>query len=172
VTFVTVGNATQPFDRLLQAVERLAREGGLPEPIVVQSGHNPGFVSRVCVVHPFLKMEEFEEHVASATLVIGHAGAGTVVHALAAGRMPVLMPRRARYGEHVDDHQADFVRRLASERRVVPAWEPADLAAAVMTARAAHTTFSARTGPLVSVVARAIDDLIASHAMGRGRGRA
>ena len=172
MTFVTVGNATQPFGRLLEAVERLAVAGALPEPVVVQSGHNARFASRACVVHPFLKMEEFEERVGAATLVIGHAGAGTIVHALAAGRMPVVMPRRAKYGELIDDHQADFVRRLVSERRVVAAWEPADLAAAIVIARAARPATSPRTAPLVSVVAREIDALIAAGARGRGRRRA
>jgi UDP-N-acetylglucosamine transferase subunit ALG13 len=172
VTFVTVGNATQPFARLLEAVERLAVAGALPGPVVVQSGHNPGFVSRVCVVRPFLNMDEFEARVASATLVIGHAGAGTIVHALAAGRTPVVMPRRAMYGELIDDHQADFVRRLANERRVIPAWEPADLAAAAMIARATHTGSPVRAAPLVSIVAREIDELIASRAAARGGSRA
>lgn len=172
MTFVTVGNATQPFARLLEAVDRLALAGALPEPVVVQSGHNPGFVSRVCVVRPFLKMEDFEARVASATLVIGHAGAGTIVHALAARRMPVVMPRRAMYGELIDDHQADFVRWLASEGRVIPAWEPADLAAAIVIARAAHPGSAPRMAPLVSVVAREIDDLIASRDGARGRSSA
>lgn len=168
MTFVTVGNATQPFGRLLEAVERLAIAGALPEPVVVQSGHNPAFVSRACVVHPFLKMEEFEERVAAATLVIGHAGAGTIVHALAAGRMPVVMPRRAMYGELIDDHQAQFVRRLARERRVIPAWEAADLGDAVTIARGRHTEPAVGT-PLVSVVARAMDEVIAARVAARAR---
>jgi UDP-N-acetylglucosamine transferase subunit ALG13 len=168
VTFVTVGNATQPFGRLLEAVERLAIAGALPEPVVVQSGHNPAFVSRVCLVHPFLKMEEFEERVAAATLVIGHAGAGTVVHALATGRIPVVMARRALYGEHIDDHQAEFVRRLASERRVIAAWEAADLGPAVTLARTCHTGPPVRMATLVSVVAREIDEVIASRVVARG----
>lgn len=169
MTFVTVGNATQPFARLLEAVDRLALAGALPEPVVVQSGHNPGFVSRVCVVRPFLKMEDFEARVASATLVIGHAGAGTIVHALAARRMPVVMPRRAMYGELIDDHQADFVRWLASEGRVIPAWEPADLGAAATLARAVRAGSTLGAAPLVSAVAREIDELIASRAVRRGR---
>jgi UDP-N-acetylglucosamine transferase subunit ALG13 len=169
VTFVTVGNAMQPFGRLLEAVDRLAIAGALPEPVIVQSGHNPAFVSRACLVHPFLKMEEFEERVAAATLVIGHAGAGTIVHALATGRMPVVMPRRAMYGELIDDHQAQFVRRLASEGRVIAAWEAGDLGDAVTIARSRHTAPAARTASLVSVVAREMDEVMASRAAARGR---
>jgi UDP-N-acetylglucosamine transferase subunit ALG13 len=172
VTFVTVGNATQPFARLLDAVERLAIAGALPAPVVVQSGHNPRFVSRVCVVRPFLKMEEFEARVASATLIIAHAGAGTLVHALAAGRRPVVMPRRSMYGEHVDDHQAALVQRLAAEGRVIPAWEPADLGPAAEAACSTDTAASRPTPLLVAVVAREIDDLIAARGAAGGRLRA
>jgi UDP-N-acetylglucosamine transferase subunit ALG13 len=169
VTFVTVGNATQPFPRLLGAVEALAASGVLPGPVVVQSGNNPRFVSRVCVVRPFLQMEEFEHHVATARLVIGHAGAGTVVHALATGRTPVVMPRRAIYGELIDDHQVELVRRLAAEGRVVPAWEPADLAGAVALARGPSREQVAGTRSLVAVVSRQIEELVASRTRGRGR---
>jgi UDP-N-acetylglucosamine transferase subunit ALG13 len=163
VTFVTVGNATDGFRRLLDAVERLAGQGGLPAPIVVQSGHNPAFVSRHGAVRPFLPMDEFEEHVRRARLVISHAGAGTVLHALAAGRTPVLMPRRARYGELVDDHQAEFVEHLARLGRVIVAWEPADLPAAVREALArvpAPSPAPAGAG-LIQVVSRCLDEVLA-----------
>jgi exopolysaccharide biosynthesis glucuronosyltransferase PssE len=169
VTFVTVGNATQPFARLLEAVETLAACGGLPAPVIVQSGNNPRFASRVCLVRPFLRMEEFEQHIASADLIIGHAGAGTVVHALAAGRTPVVMPRRARHGEHVDDHQVEFVRRLAAEGRVFPAWEPGELVGAVALALVRRLEPVAVTRSLVAVVSRQIDELVAARAAGRGR---
>jgi UDP-N-acetylglucosamine transferase subunit ALG13 len=162
VTFVTVGNATDGFRRLLDAVESLAAAGGLPAPLVIQSGNNPGFASRHGVVRPFLPMEEFEDHVRRARLVIGHAGAGTVLHALAAGRIPVVMPRRARYGELVDDHQAEFVEHLARAGRVIAAWEPADLPAAI---REALGRAGDRGGPpgegLVRVVSRCLDEVLA-----------
>jgi UDP-N-acetylglucosamine transferase subunit ALG13 len=160
MTFVTVGNATQPFRRLLEAVERLARDGALPQPIVVQSGHTTGFRSRICDVRPFLKMEDFEAYVARAAVVIGHAGAGTIVHALARGRRPVVMPRRAQHGEHVDDHQAEFARRLAETGRIFVAWEAVDLSKAVEAAlRQADGARLTESG-LVGVVRRQIEELI------------
>jgi UDP-N-acetylglucosamine transferase subunit ALG13 len=162
VTFVTVGNATDGFRRLLDAVERLAADGGLPTPLVIQSGNNPAFVSRHGLVRAFLPMEEFEEHIGRARLVIAHAGAGTVLHALAVGRVPVVMPRRARYGELVDDHQAEFVEHLARAGRVIAAWEPADLPAAIREAlgRAGDGPRRSDEG-LVQVVSRCLDEVLA-----------
>ena len=162
MTFVTVGNATEPFRRLLEAVEALAGADLLPAPVVIQSGNNPGFVSATATTRSFFSMDEFEAHVRRARLVVAHAGAGTVLHALAAGKVPVVMPRRAKYGEHIDDHQAEFVEHLAKLDRVIPAWEPADLPAAMQRA----LSQSSRPGPgetrdLVRIVGECLQELLA-----------
>lgn len=126
-TFVSVGNATQPFDRLLEAILRLP---SLPQPVIVQHGHTrfdaPGFDARA-----FLGMAEFGELLASADLLILHAGAGSVIHAVRAGKIPVVMPRRKGNGEIVDDHQVEFGRALADTGKVVLAEGPDQLVCAV-----------------------------------------
>ena len=43
-----------------------------------------------------------------ADVVITHAGVGTVLTALEAGVLPVVVPRSGARGEHVDDHQAQI----------------------------------------------------------------
>lgn len=47
-----------------------------------------------------------------ADVVIGHAGTGTALAALSAGKVPVLAPRSVEHGEHVDAHQQDLARFL------------------------------------------------------------
>ncbi|MGH6838766.1 MAG: glycosyltransferase, partial [Methylocella sp.] len=115
-TFVSVGNAYQPFTRLIHAVTSIARK--LPQPVVVQHGHTP-FDSVDCRGVAFLDMRAFESAVSEAEVVVLHAGAGSVIHALSAGKAPVVMARRAEFGEHVDDHQVEFARELARIGRVV-----------------------------------------------------
>jgi len=162
MTFVTVGNSTEGLRRLLDAVDKLAGEGLLPRPIVIQSGHNPGFVSPHAVVRAFMPMEEFEDHVRRARLVISHAGAGTILHAMAARKVPVVMPRRIKYGEVVDDHQTEFVECLARAGRVIPAWEPADLPEAVRTALSRASEPSPRPADgLVRVVSACLEEFLA-----------
>ena len=127
-TFVSVGNATQPFSRLLDAVAAIA--GDLPQPVFVQSGHTP-FRADGCENVPFLDMNEFQSLVGRSKLLIMHAGAGSVITAVRAGKVPAVMPRSVRYGEHVDDHQVEFARELRRAGRIVVADEPADLLSAV-----------------------------------------
>jgi beta-1,4-N-acetylglucosaminyltransferase len=135
-TFVTIGNATQPFQRLLEVVTSLADTW--PQPVVVQHGNSP-FKSTHCVSRAFLEMSEFAEMVENARLLIMHAGAGSVLHALRLGKTPVVMPRRAVYREMIDDHQVEFSRALASQGLVILADEVNDMPGAVRVALASST---------------------------------
>jgi UDP-N-acetylglucosamine--N-acetylmuramyl-(pentapeptide) pyrophosphoryl-undecaprenol N-acetylglucosamine transferase len=55
---------------------------------------------------------ELVEAIATADVVISHAGTGAALTALEAGRCPVLVPRLRRHGEHVDDHQVQIAAEL------------------------------------------------------------
>jgi len=55
--------------------------------------------------HKALPAEALKREVAAADVVIAHAGCGSAVTALEAGKMPVLVPRSAERGENIDDHQ-------------------------------------------------------------------
>lgn len=166
---VTVGNATQPFRRLLEAVERLAGEGAFAgEEVLMQSGHDGGFEPRHARRVPFLGPREFAEAVAAASVVICHAGAGTLWHVFGAGKVPVVMPRRRRYGEHLDD-QLELVRALVAEGRVEAALEPDELPGAIAAAR--RRSAEALPSPptrMLTLVERALVEL-APPAGGRRR---
>lgn len=49
--------------------------------------------------------EELHEAMRQADVVVSHAGTGVALAALEAGKCPILIPRRGRMAEHVDDHQ-------------------------------------------------------------------
>ena len=66
----------------------------------------------------------------SASVVVVHGGSGCIYQALNLGLRPLVIPRLARYREHVDDHQLQLPSRLASEGRVV-LWPPGETAGEV-----------------------------------------
>lgn len=122
---VTIGTS-DPFDRLLAAVARLPAG----EEVVAQCGNStvrPG--NARCV--DFLAFDELTALVAEARVVVMHAGAGSVLTALAAGRRPIAVPRLRRYGEAVDDHQVEFGRSLAAAGLVTMVEDPDDLPRAI-----------------------------------------
>lgn len=131
-TFVSVGNATQPFTRLLEAVCQLAPQ--LPQPVFVQFGSAQLFACPHCTGVAFMEMGEFALRVDAAELLILHAGAGSVIHAVRAGKIPVVMPRRADKGEHVDDHQIEFALELEKTGKIIVAHDAATLAQAAVSA--------------------------------------
>ena len=131
MVFVTVGNATGGFRRLLDAVDRLAGEGFFNgEPVLVQSGNNPDFAPRHCEARAFLAIEEFRARLHEATLVICHGGA-TQLEVVRRGKIPVVMPRRRKYREIVNDHQLQLARLLAERRLASLAMEVEDLPHAI-----------------------------------------
>lgn len=131
-TFVSVGNATQPFTRLVRAVAAI--QDSLPQPVFVQFGVVPQSDRASLEGCDFLEMDEFERRIVRAELLILHAGAGSVIHAIRAGKVPVVMARSAGLGEHVDDHQQHFAAALQSAGKVVVAEGPSSLAAATQEA--------------------------------------
>ena len=157
---VAVGNATQGFRRLLDSVEQMANNGLFEgEAVVIQSGNNHDFRSSNCKQVAFLTMEEFVRTVNEASLVICHGGAGTLYHAFRASKVPVVMPRRRKYGEHVDD-QLELVRVLAGEGRIIPAYEPIDLPQAIAAARSRIVQSAVPHIPrMLKLVERAIHEL-------------
>lgn len=155
-TFVTVGNARQPFSRLLEAVVAVADV--LPGPVLVQRGHTLFDGSGVEVVD-FIAMDRFSELVAQADVLIMHAGAGSVIHAVRAGKVPVVMPRSAHYGEHVDDHQHEFARELEKTGKVVLAHDAATIVSAARLALQRQQMQAAqapREAAMVGMVRRAL----------------
>jgi len=115
-TFVSIGNGKQYFSRLLNAVEACADL--LPQPVLVQCGHTP-FVSKKLDVIDFVSMDDFIRYVHNAEMLILHAGAGSVLHAINAGKHPILMPRSKKFDEIVNEHQVSLASTLHDAEKAI-----------------------------------------------------
>lgn len=125
--FVTVGTHEQPFDRLIEAVDLLKEAGWIQDDVVMQTGactYAPCF----CVWRRMFSYDEMQKYMNEARLIITHGGPASFMMALQRGKMPIVVPRQARYGEHVNNHQVEFVRRLADHMgMIIPVYEMEDL---------------------------------------------
>lgn len=160
MVFVTVGTATQEFRRLLETVDSLAGDGKFQgEDVFMQTGRS-GFVPRYCKYTQLLSVDEFQEWLKRANVIICHGGC-TQLEIVRMGKVPIVMPRLKRYGEHVNDHQLQLVEALAAEGRVIHAHGPEDLLRAIAEARQGN--MDAAPPPrsqMVSLVATAIAELM------------
>jgi UDP-N-acetylglucosamine transferase subunit ALG13 len=122
--FVTVG-AQMPFDRLVHAVDAWALARGRGD-VLAQIGPSespPSFVRHV----RFLDPARFEAAFAEASLIVAHAGTGSILSALERGKPIVVMPRRAALRETRNDHQVATARRFASLGKIPVAWDEHEL---------------------------------------------
>jgi UDP-N-acetylglucosamine transferase subunit ALG13 len=123
--FVTIGTG-EPFDRLVQAAGRLPGD----EELLIQRGDSSVEPARGSCAD-FMPFDELVAHIRRARVVVMHAGAGSVLAALAEGKLPLVVPRRRCFGEAVDDHQLWFARHLARAGLVRLVEDPDRLAEAL-----------------------------------------
>lgn len=121
--FVTVGLEQRPFDRFLKAVDQGIERRIFPLETLVQRGHSNHIPER-CPSVPFLPYDEMVDALKSSDVVIAHAGVGTLLQCLHQKKIPILYPRRARLGEHVDDHQIMFAQVIEARKRALVAYDP------------------------------------------------
>ena len=160
MVFVTVGNAMQGFLRFLKGVDALAEKNFFNEEVFMQTGNNSGFLPKHCMYKSFVSMDEFQQYMERASLIICHGGC-TQLQAVRMGKTPIVMPRRKKYGEHVNDHQVQLVQALASERLIVPAYDVEDLPAAVTEARKLNfATSSVQPSHMTELVEAAMKELV------------
>lgn len=124
---VSVGTQL-PFDRLVRAVDAWAVARGRRDVLAqVGAGAPPTTGAWVRALPP----AEFRARLAEADVVVAHAGVGVALSALGAGKPLVIVPRRARLGEHRNEHQLATARRLAAWPGIRVVEDEADLAAAL-----------------------------------------
>lgn len=121
--FATAGTQL-PFDRFVEALDRIAPD--LAEPLVVQA--LPGsYVPRNFDLRPMLSRDEFDRCVSGCSLMVAHAGIGSVVEALRLSKPVVVFPRKAALGEHRNDHQMATARRFGKLGYAYVAYDADDL---------------------------------------------
>jgi UDP-N-acetylglucosamine transferase subunit ALG13 len=99
-----------------------------------------------------------------ASAVVTHGGPTSIVEARRHGHIPIVVPRRHRNGEAVDDHQARFSARLAQLQQVVLPADADDLArsldAALSAPRAERLDDAADVARTVAHFAELVDPLL------------
>jgi UDP-N-acetylglucosamine--N-acetylmuramyl-(pentapeptide) pyrophosphoryl-undecaprenol N-acetylglucosamine transferase len=99
-----------PFVSLVQRIQQIVPEG---VEILWQVGTDFPPARRPSGARDLISVREVREWVDSADVVVAHAGVGSALTVLQHGRTPVLVPRSASRGEHVDEHQQLIARELA-----------------------------------------------------------
>lgn len=124
---VTVGMQLA-FDRLIRAVDEIAPD--LDVPIIAQTGKGT-YKARNIRTMESIAPSEFDGMIRDTSLIVAHAGIGTVLTAQRFRKPILLFPRRAALGEHRNDHQLATVAQLKGRPGVIVAEAEADLRAGI-----------------------------------------
>lgn len=130
--FVTVGTHEQPFDRLIKCIDRIAEEKIVSDMIVVQRGFSC-YIPRFCDYSDFFSYRDMIRNVENARIVITHRGPSSFMEALERNKIPIVVPRRKKFGEHINDHQVDFVRKFSEKyKNIITAESDGDIRKSIL----------------------------------------
>jgi UDP-N-acetylglucosamine transferase subunit ALG13 len=116
---VTVGSTQFPFLRMNTLVEGLARANATKELIIFQYGHTkPDTMPASVHTHSFISHRSLMDHMRKARIIICHGGPATIYQALSVGKIPWVLPRTKRLGEHLTDHQVEYSRFMARQHLI------------------------------------------------------
>jgi len=164
--FLTVGTHEQQFNRLLEAIDTLVETGRIQDEVFAQIGYCT-YTPRHYEATTMMPYKQMQTYLHDADVVVSHGGPSTFMSAMAFGKVPVVVPRMEKYGEHVNDHQVDFVKAVYERYgSIIPVYEIDKLAEAISEARDANTpghVIESHNAEFVAELSRLIDGL-----MGRG----
>jgi UDP-N-acetylglucosamine transferase subunit ALG13 len=131
--FATVGSL-RPFTRFMRALDEWACV--YPEERVFAQTGLGSFVPRHMSFAGICSPKSYLERMQTASIVVAHAGIGSLIAAREAGKPIVICPRRQALGEHESDHQVDTARWLKGQDGVFVAMSETDLWVQIGKARA------------------------------------
>ena len=105
--FITVGTHEQPFDRLLKWIDELVEEKIIKEDIVCQKGFTD-YEPKNYKASKLLPYEDMDKYNKEARIIITHGGPASFIAPLSIGKIPIVVPRKTEFNEHVNNHQLDF----------------------------------------------------------------
>lgn len=105
--FVTVGTHEQAFDRLIEYIDLLKKNGNIEEDVIIQTGYST-YEPKYCTWKKLYPYNEMIELVKEARIVITHGGPSSFIIPLQIGKTPIVVPRRLEFNEHVNNHQVTF----------------------------------------------------------------
>lgn len=114
--FVTVGTHEQQFNRLIEYIDRLKGSGVITDEVIMQTGFCT-YEPENCIWSRLLPYHEMQKNIEDARIVITHGGPSSFIAPLQIGKIPIVVPRQKQFGEHVNDHQADFCKAVEERQK-------------------------------------------------------
>ncbi len=114
--FVTVGTHEQPFNRLVEFIDKLVENEIIKDEVIIQTGYST-YKPKFCKFNKMLPYQEMVKNVQNARIVITHGGPASFIMPLQYGKIPIVVPRQKKFNEHVNNHQLEFCKAVAERQK-------------------------------------------------------
>lgn len=115
--FITVGSQKFQFNRLLRCVDELIEKGAVQGEVFAQIGFSDYRPKHYEFCH-FMNRDAFAQKQEQCDILITHGGTGAIIGAVKKGKKVIAVPRLAKYGEHVDDHQIQLIGQFTEQNLI------------------------------------------------------
>jgi UDP-N-acetylglucosamine transferase subunit ALG13 len=129
----------------------LVAEGKIKEPVVAQTGYST-YTPEHTEHFKFVEMSRMEKLIDRASIVITHAGIGTLMLSLKKNKKIIAVPRLKKFGEHTNDHQVQIVKELESQNRLLAVYDIENLEAAIQKIKNHSFNTSRKENKIVAAV--------------------
>lgn len=125
--FVTVGTQDKQFTRLIRGVENAVITGKITDEVIVQAG-NTNYESDYLKILNYVPFEEFNKYLAASDIIITHGGVGSILNALKLKKKVIAIPRLKKFGEHINDHQLQVIKKMTEQGYILSCEDENDIA--------------------------------------------
>lgn len=120
--FITLGSQKFQFNRLLKAVDDLVQRKIIKEDVFAQIGYSD-YQPQNYSYKKFLDRDEFARMEEKSEIVITHGGTGAIIGSVKKDKKVIAVPRLAKFGEHVDDHQLQLLDEFEKMQIIVACYD-------------------------------------------------
>lgn len=119
---VLLGTQDKSFHRLLEQIDKSIEKGTIKEEVIVQAGYTK-YESKNMKIFDFVSKKELEKYVEESSVIITHAGVGSILDGIRKGKKMIVAPRLKKYKEHTNDHQLQILKEFASLGYIIPLYD-------------------------------------------------
>ena len=155
---VTLGTQDKSFDRLLKEIDKLIEKKVIKESVVAQVGYTK-YESNNIKTFDFLSPEELNDLREKSSLIITHAGVGSILDSLKLNKKVIGVPRLKEYEEHTNNHQLQILEKFYKDGYIIKSSSVEDLENAIKESKNFKTKkYKSNTENMVKLIEDYIDN--------------
>lgn len=155
---ITLGTQDKQFKRLLDLVQEQIDKKNIKDKVIVQAGYTK-YESNDMEIFDLIDRQKFGELINECDILITHGGVGSIINGLQHNKKVIVVPRLAKYDEHMNDHQLQITDNFAKAGYIIPLYETDDLAKKLKDINAFKPKkFKSNTDNIVKVIENFIDN--------------